>query len=680
MKFNKTSIFFLVLALSAVILVSCQKGNESSDSTTTVPTTNEQPPEIVLVPHDKTVVANPDWGYTAMSVGTSDPTIVSATLLDKGDVEIVSYNPGAAEVYVYDCFGHKAIIEVTAADDENCTLTCKANPCTEEYIDAANFGVTPQMPGIKPVDVTNKLQEAIDYAYKQGGGTVYLYPGIYKVDFLHIRDNVTLEMYSGYTDATEGFTDELAQAVREGTVTVLQGTRIMNNKLNDYGRNGASNFTIRGGVLDNDGSTRTILLFGHAKNVVVENVIIKDIKNDHMIQVTGCENVEIKNCIFAGFEWGGTFTREVIQIEPSTPGAHGGADTAPQRFAEGEYICPKDVTIDHCYFGPSDERPGPHIAIGHHSSAQDANCENLQITNNVFDRCSYSAIRFANIVNVEITGNKFIATADTNKLCTESNPAFIIIFSYTSACTYNNIVDGRKITKAYAEEKSGSHNLNIANNEFSVEKGSDKKIITVEGTIYTPGATYRTGVLRQDVYNSTPYSLTGYFRNTNFIGNLNFSDNKITYGGQPGFGDSAFYFKRVFGLTFENNEIELNGARFTKAYNNIKGVYVESCFNGEEAETYKVTMYKSSCYIQIPNADGSFVNIVAPKTYPLTLIACEGGRIEITSTTEGNIIVKVIANDGYNFTGWKNGDAAFNQSGKYTISSSLTLKAQFAKS
>ena len=244
----------------------------------------------------------------------------------------------------------------------------------------------PNTPDKKPVDVTKNLQAAIDHAYNQGGGTVYLYPGIYKVDFLHIRDNVTLEMYSGFTDATEGFTDELAEAVRKGTVTVLQGTRIMNNKLNAYGRTGSSNFTIRGGVLDNNGSTRPILLFGHAKNVVVENVIIKDIKNDHMIQVTGCENVEIKNCIFAGFEWGGTFTREVIQVEPSTPGAHGTAATAPQKFDEGEYICPKDVTIDGCYFGPSDENPGPHIAIGHHSSVQDANCENFKITNTVFDK------------------------------------------------------------------------------------------------------------------------------------------------------------------------------------------------------------------------------------------------------------------------------------------------------
>jgi len=676
---SKALLIFLILALSAVMLVSCQDKKENTKDPQTTDEQTTQVPEKPLVPRDTVLVANPNWGYTAMSVSTSDPTIVSATLKDGGNVEVVSYNPGTAEVYVHDCFDHKAIIEITVADDENCTISYKANPCVEEYIDAADFGVLPNTSDKKPTDVTKQLQSAIDYAYNHGGGTVYLYPGIYKVDFLHIRDNVTLEMYSGYTDATKGFTDELAKAVREGTVTVLQGTRIMNNKLQAYGRTGSSNFTIRGGVLDNDGSTRTILLFGHAKNVVVENVIIKDIKNDHMIQVTGCEDVEIKNCIFAGFEWGGTFTREVIQVEPSTPGAHGSAATAPQRFEEGEFICPKNVTIDHCYFGPSDERPGPHIAIGHHSSAQEANCENFKITNNVFDRCSYSAIRFANIVNAEITGNKFIATADTNKLCTENNPSLIILFSYTSACTYNNIVDGRKITKALAEEKSGSHNLNISNNEFLVEKGSDKKIITVEGTSYTPGAIYKTGILRQDVYNSTPYSLTGYFKVTNFIGNLSFSDNKVTYEGQPQFGDSVFSFKNVYGIAFDNNQIELKDCRFTQADNNTKGLNVENCFNGEDAQTYRVTMYKSSCYVQIPNADGSFVNLCAPKTYPTTFIASEGGRIEITSTTEGNIIVKVIANDGYKFTGWKNGSTAFNESGDYTIRTSLKLIAQFAK-
>ena len=64
----------------------------------------------------------------------------------------------------------------------------------------------------------------------------------------------------------------------------------------------------------------------------------------------------------------------------------------------------------------------------------------------------------------------------------------------------------------------------------------------------------------------------------------------------------------------------------------------------------------------------------------ITLIACEGGRIEITSTTQGNIIVKVIANEGYTFAGWKESTGiAFNQSGSYTVSTSMTLKANFTK-
>ena len=682
MKINKSLLFIMTFVLMASMLVSCQSKDEKNDSTTKTPADTTTTPIVELIPKDTVLVANPDWGYEAMSVGSSDPNIISATLKDKGDVEIVSYNPGTAEVYVYDCFGHKAIIEVTVADDDARKISYKANPCAEEYIDAADFGVVSLTSNTKPVDSTKALQAAIDHAYGLGGGTVFLYPGIYDVDFLHIRDNVTLEMYSGFTDATEGFTKDLADAVKKGTVTVLNGTRIMNNKLNDYGRNGASNFTIRGGVLDNNNSTRTILLFGHAKNVVVENVIIKDIKNDHMIQVTGCENVEIKNCIFAGFQWGGTFTREVIQIEPSTPGAHGSnPNSTPQRFDEGEFICPKNVTIDHCYFGRSDENPGPHIAIGHHSSAQEANCENFKITNNVFDKCSYSAIRFANIVNVEITGNKFIANKNTNKLCSEEDPAFIIIFSYSSACTYNNIVDGRKITKALAEEKSGSHNINISNNEFTVGKDSDKRIITVAGTNYTPGAEYRSGILRQDTYNSKPYSLSGYFKYTNFVGNLNFSSNKIVYEGQPTVSNYAFRFVNVYGLTFENNNIDYqNGCKFSTTAQSVEGLSVSKCRMGEAAETYGLTMAKTDKYISVPKADGSAIKLLASGAHKLTLIATKGGRIEIDSTIDGNIIVNVIPNEGYTFAGWndKNG-TAFNPNGEYTVTSALTLKAAFTK-
>ena len=95
-------------------------------------------------------------------------------------------------------------------------------------------------------------------------------------------------------------------------------------------------------------------------------------------------------------------------------------------------------------------------------------------------------------------------------------------FVFPSTLTYANIVDGRTVTYCRSDEQPGMHNVNISNNTFSVEKGSDKKIITVTGTSINPGGTYQTGILRQDTYNSKPYTLSGYFKSTNFFGNIDF--------------------------------------------------------------------------------------------------------------------------------------------------------------
>ena len=295
------------------------------------------------------------WGYNPYAVGTSNEDVVKATLTPEGEVCLQSTGAGTAEVYVYDCFNHKAIVEVIVKDDSALSIVYEANPCQETFVNAAKFGV--MTIDESDIDQSYSLQSAIDYAYENNLGKVFLYPGIYNVDFIRMREGVTLEMYSDFTDAKQGFTKDLAYSVSSGLSTVLRGTRIMNNTLRAWGRDGCSNFAIRGGVIDNQGSNRTIMLFACANNVTLENVVVKDIKNDHMLQLAGCKNVTIKNCMFVGFEYGGSFTREVIQIEGTQPPAFGGAETAPQRFEEGEYILDENITIENCYFGKSDELP-----------------------------------------------------------------------------------------------------------------------------------------------------------------------------------------------------------------------------------------------------------------------------------------------------------------------------------
>ena len=671
--------FVIVLLLAALLAVSCNENVEQVD-TTVAESVATEPETTALIAVEPTTVTvnNPNWGFPAHSIEVEDPDIVSAELVKSSwNLTVTSQHVGETQIAVYDCFGHKASVDVQVTEDGN--ITYEAKPCEEEFISAVQYGIVGSKTSTNLVDQTSKLQSLIDSTAKKGGGTIYLYPGFYKISLISMRENITLKMYSGFTDAREGFTDELAQKVANGEVTVLMVTRILSTDFKDYGRNSACNFTISGGVIDNNHSTQSTLLFGLSENIVIENMIFKDIKNNHVIQITGSDNVTIKNCIFAGFEWGDTFTRETIQIEQTSPGAHSGDHAnAPQRFDYGEIYGCDNIVIDSCYFGPSDELPGAHIAIGHHGTADEPVCDGFKITNNVFDRPTYAAIRFASISNVEITGNTFIATKDANKFCSESDPAFIILYSSTSDITYNNIVDGQKVTKAFAYEQSGMHHVNISNNSFSIEKGSDKRVIIVTGTGVNPGATFKDVVLRQETYDSKPYKLTGYLRSTNYIGDINFTDNTVTVEGQPGVKDYLFFFKSVYGLKFENNAISLNSCSFAKSDDGIMGLYKANVKNGTAAETYVIQSSSTGKAIILPNADGSTTKLIFTLTASHNVIANEGGRIEITADGNGNVTFTPIANEGYVFDGWTTESGAL-ASGTVKITAKTTFTANFKK-
>lgn len=670
---------FLIILAALLLAASC--GEEQGTVETTAPemTTVEETTALIPVESTTVTVENPGWGFPAHSLEVADPNILSAELVKSSwNVDLTSHHVGETEIAVLDCFGHKATIKAMVSEDGS--VSYEAFPCEEDFISAAKFGITGSKSSTNLPDQSSKLQSLIDSVSAKGGGTIFLYPGFYNIKLLTMREGVTLKMYSGFTDAREGFTEELAQKVKNGEVTVLLVTRILNAKYNDYGNNGTKNFTLSGGVIDNNHSTQSTLLFGLSENIVVENMIFKDIKNNHVIQITGCNNVTVRNCIFAGFEWGGTFTRETIQIEQSSPGSHGSnIETTPIRFYTGDIHGCNDIVIDSCYFGPSDELPGAHIAIGHHGTAHEAVCNGLKITNNVFDRPTYAGIRFASLVNVEITGNTFTATKDSNKLCDDANPAFIILYPNTGDVTYNNIVDGKKVTKAFAFEQAGTHNVKIAENEFIVEKGSDKRIIMVTGTSVNPGIVYNANVLRQDTYDGKTYAVTGYFKSTNYMGNIDFSENKITYSGQPAVKDFIFRFQGVYGLNFANNELNLTSCSFARTEDGIVGLSKNSVHERPKSETYTIQSRASNKYVVLTHADGTEAKLVFTSTEVHTLIAGEGGRIEFSDDNRGNVTVHVIAEDGYVFDGWTTEGGAFTSSGNVKITSKTTFTANFKK-
>lgn len=156
----------------------------------------------------------------------------------------------------------------------------------------------------------------------------------------------------------------------------------------------------------------TPLRIHHCKNITIENITIKNISTYHAIESGGTDGLFIRNVKFKG-EFIGTglqlsnYTIEAIQIEHVTQGGAGGAipyDNTPT----------KNVIIEDCYFGASEEGGEMYSCIGERSDSSSLTFENIIIRNNIFDGINAQATvtqgvicTSSNYKNLVITGNQF---------------------------------------------------------------------------------------------------------------------------------------------------------------------------------------------------------------------------------------------------------------------------------
>lgn len=596
-----------------------------------------------------------ELGLRGATAESSHPEIAGAKAY-RDSVIVTGSGTGSAVITVTDYFGFTAQIKVTA-DAQTETLHCEPVKCTEEFLEVGlDFGAK----GNGSTDDTNAFQKALDAA--KPGETVYVYPGRYNVSLLTMREGVTLRMYTTMTDASQGLTEQVAKDFKDARIAVLSGTRILNCKNQTAGRNGCSNFKIIGGGFDQNLSDRSCLIFGMAKNVTVENVIFKDIKNNHVIQLTGSSDTVVKNCIFAGFLCGDNFTREIIQVEPSTPAATGG----PITFGEGEFALPKNITVTDCYFGKSDKAGPPLIAIGHHSQVGGANVTGFRITNNVFDECLYAAIRYNNLVDVEITGNLFRSTSaykNATQYAEAVDPAFLHFYHYNKATTYE--VEGRgRVTRAAAEEQAGLHNIRIENNVFEIGAGSDKRILShVTNNTNAPGVFFANHY-RQDTYQGEVYTLAGYRETKNYASDLSFSHNEINFLGKPAYSDWHLRFGKVYGLKMEDNKVKLaSGVRFTQ------GDQGQKLYNFGPNEEQRLILSTKSSDRTVTFVCGNQSWVLKPKFLGLCYFRMEEGGVlkSVTYTQKGDATITVAPASGYSFGG-------LTDSAGTALSSPLDLK------
>lgn len=204
------------------------------------------------------------------------------------------------------------------------------------------------------------------------------------------------------------------------------------------GYNGNGNIIIRNGILAGGATS-----FGHAKNVLFENVIFQNSHNDHFLEICACNNYVIKNCKFIGMEYLTTSVMEYINIDPCSRKPFPWLDNPTSPFYDGTIN--DGIIIDGCSFSiGTDSYAYGYNAIGVHAS-DGSKHQNIKISNNEIVGFTGCGLRINNMNNVLISNNNIKVTASGSNGIRVGD-----VSQSTNVAIKNNIVtaSGTAITKA----------------------------------------------------------------------------------------------------------------------------------------------------------------------------------------------------------------------------------------
>ncbi|WP_282793682.1 right-handed parallel beta-helix repeat-containing protein [Streptomyces sp. CC224B] len=241
------------------------------------------------------------------------------------------------------------------------------------------------------------FQAALDAVYAAGGGQVTVPAGTYVLSTLplRIRRNTRFTMLPG-------------AVLRRGASETL----ILNGDANQTfgGYEGHGNIVIEGGVIDMRGTASGLtasamcISIGHARNVTIQNVEIRDVSGYHAIELNATEHGVVRNCRFLGYvDPGQRDFSEAVQLDlAKMSGVFGG-------FGPYDHQASQDIEISGCLFGASGTpgtTPWPR-GIGSHSATIDRWHRRIRIVGNTFRDTTQYAVSAYNWDDVTIAANTF---------------------------------------------------------------------------------------------------------------------------------------------------------------------------------------------------------------------------------------------------------------------------------
>ena len=675
MKEPISRIMFLVCALLLVFaLCSCQP--EQTPDETTVEESTADLSAILGVEH---VVSQKELGCTPFSAVPADAGVVEAKVFDR-ELILTGQGVGSTSVTVTNTYGEEFEVSVVC-DAVNGISVSGAYAPDEKSVDVRDFGAG------SADNATAAIQKAIDSL--PDGGTVYIPRGTYTISQIQLKEDVSLKLEGMLKDYTQSYTQAGVQrAVARGDFAVLRtdgsGDMFINHKNHDYGRNGCSNFSITGGMLDMKGKVRCFI-WCCADNVLLKNVVLKDCPNNHAIQVTGSTNVRILDCMFAGYNYTtNNTTAEVIQIEQTHPGAIGGGDNPASKFAVGEYYSCSNVEISGCYFGRSDTYDAPTYAIGHHGQVHKSAVTGLKITGCVFDSCRCSAIRYPAYSDVLISGNRFISDR-ANSVSDEAVPYQISLYLKNSDISIKTTnASGASVTAYYARKYAciGSIGTVIENNVFEFSGATKMRgAVKAVSNLYDSDVMYDTSTAFINWYTDTPAIQHGFKLVQNRIEDLTVRGNKIIVDDKFTGSGRFFEMRYVKGLLCEDNTVEGKSYNVSSVVDGVSIEYAQAvgCTSMAQYQRKYTVSAIRTCPVDIllGGEGGMTLRCMSTSAKRLTLLS-DGGRLLLSVNDDGSLSVTPVPDEGKTFAGYEVTSGTLTQNGNRSeFSDNVTVTAKF---
>ncbi|MGE9695911.1 right-handed parallel beta-helix repeat-containing protein [Streptomyces sp. CH6] len=242
------------------------------------------------------------------------------------------------------------------------------------------------------------VQEALDAARDAGGGWIVVPPGRYLLATLPLRiyRNTRLTLLPG------------AIFLRGQAATML-----LNGDANQNfaGYTGHGNIIVEGGLWDARGTTAgltesaMVLSFGHARNIVVRDLEVRDVAGFHALELNAIKNGRVEGCSFRGYvDPDGTRSfSEAVQLDLAKGSEYFGG------FGPYDHVTCTDISVTGCYFGASGTTgtgAWPR-GVGSHSATITRTHQRIRVSDCSFDGVTQYGVSAYVWDDAVITGNSF---------------------------------------------------------------------------------------------------------------------------------------------------------------------------------------------------------------------------------------------------------------------------------